>query len=56
MCNGCNDISIKTISMQNTAIIYHNGHAYRVNFAFMSKNYAFNLIKNSIIIDRKGTL
>ena len=42
--------------MQNIAIIYHDGHAYRVNFAFMSRNDAFNLMKNSIIIDKKGTL
>ena len=42
--------------MQNIAIIYHGEHAYRVNFAFMSRNDAFNLMKNSIIIDKKGTL
>ena len=42
--DGCHDISTKTISMQNIAIIYHDGHAYRVNFAFMS------------IIEKKGTL
>ena len=47
---------MKAISMQNIAIIYHDGHAYCVNFMFMSKNDAFNLIKNSIIIDKKGTL
>ena len=56
VCDGCHDISIKAISMQNIAIIYHDGHAYRVNFAFMSKNNAFNLIRNSIIIDKKGLL
>ena len=42
--------------MQNLAIINHNANAYRVNFAFMSKKDAFNLIKNAVIIDRKGTL
>ena len=42
--------------MQNIAIIYHGGHAYRVNYMFMSKNDAFNLIKSSIIIDKKGVL
>ena len=37
-------------------------HPYRilivggVNFGFMSKNDAFNLIKNSNIIDEKGVL
>ena len=42
--------------MQNIAIIYHDGHAYRVNFAFIGRNDAFNLMKNSIIIDKKGKL
>ena len=42
--------------MQNIAIIYHDGHAYRVNFTFMSRNDAFNLMQNSIIIDKKGVL
>ena len=55
-CNGCYDMSLKAISMQNLAIINHNGNAYRVNFAFMRKKDAFNLIKNAVIIDIKGTL
>ena len=42
--------------MQNLAIIYHERNAYRVNFLFMSKNDAFNLIKNSNMIDKKGVL
>ena len=42
--------------MQNLAIVYHGENAYRVNFAFMSKKDAFNSIKNSNIIDKKGVL
>ena len=42
--------------MKNVAIINHNGNHYCVNFASMSKIDAFNLIKNAIIIDKKGTL
>ena len=49
-------MSLKVISMKNLAIINHNGNYYRVNFAFMSKKDAFDLIKNAIIIDKKGTL
>ena len=48
LCDGCNDISIKATSMQNLAIIYHEGNAYCVNFVFMSKNDAFNLINIQI--------
>ena len=55
LCDGFH-MSVKALSIQHLTIIYHNGHAYRVNFMFMSNNDAFNLIKNSIIIDKKGTL
>ena len=47
---------MKANSMQNLAIINHNGNHYRVNFVFMSKQDAFNLIKNAVIIDKKRTL
>ena len=56
LCNGCHDMSLKAISMQNLAILKHNGNHYRVNFAFISKKDAYNLIKNAAIIDKRGTL
>ena len=56
LCNGCYDMTLKAVSMQNLAIINHNGNHCHVNFAFISKNYAYNLIKNATIIDEKGTL
>ena len=49
-------MSLKTSSMHNLAIGYNNGKAYRINFAFMSKNNALNLIKNVVIVDKKGIL
>ena len=39
-------MSLKTISTKNLAIVYRGEQAYRFNFASMSKNDAFNLIKN----------
>ena len=54
--NGCHDMSLKGISIKNLAIINHNGNYYRVNFTFISKKDASNLIKNATIIDKKGTL
>ena len=56
LCDGCNDMSMKTISMQNLAVINHNGNHCRVNFAFISKKDAYNLIKNAIVMGEKGTL
>ena len=49
-------MSLKAVSIKNLAIINHNGNHYRVNFAFISKKDAYNLIKNATIIDQKGTL
>ena len=47
---------LKASSMHNLAIGYSNVNAYKINFAFMSKNNALNLIKNVVIIDKKGIL
>ena len=55
LCNGCYGMSLKAISMKNI-IINHNGNHYRVNFAFISKKDASNLIKNTVIMGEKGTL
>ena len=49
-------MSLKEISMKNLATVYQGEPASCINFAFMSKNDAFNLIKNSVIIDKRGTL
>ena len=56
LCDGCYDMSMKVVSMQNLAIINRNGNYYRVNFAFMTKKDSYNLIKDAIIMGEKGTL
>ena len=37
LCNGCYDRSLKAVSMQNLAIINHNGNYYRVNSRLLVK-------------------
>ena len=54
--DGCYDMSLKAINMKNLAIVYCGEQAYCINFKSISKNDTFNLIKNSIIIDERGTL
>ena len=49
-------MSLKAVSIKSLAIINHNGNHYCVNFAFISKKDAYNLIKNATIIDKKRTL
>ena len=42
--------------MKNLAIINHNGNHYRVNFAFISKKDASNLIKNAAMMGEKKNI
>ena len=56
LCDGCYYMSLKAIYMKNLAIGYRGEQAYHINFESMSKYDAFNLIKNSVIIDKRGTL
>ena len=55
-CDGCCDISMKSVSMHNIAIVYVKGNAYRINFAFMTKNDAINKMNNANLNDKKGVL
>ena len=56
LCDGCYDMSMKAVSMQNLAIINHNGNYFHVIFAFITKRDAYNLIKYAVILGKKGTL
>ena len=47
---------MKTVSAQNLTIINHKGNYYRVIFACMSKKDAYRLVKNAVIMGKKGTL
>ena len=49
-------MSIKANSVHNLAIGYNNNNVYRLIFTFVFKNDALNLIKNVVIIDKKGIL
>ena len=55
-CDGCHDMSMKTVSVKNLAIAYFKGNAYRVHFWYMSKDDAVSLMHNSNFIDKKGVL
>ena len=44
------------MSFNNVAIVYVKGSAYRINFWYMSKDDAINIMKNSNLIDKIGAL
>ena len=56
LCDGCQDMSMKSISMKNLAIVYVGGSAYRINFSFISLDEAISLMNKSVIDYKKGTL
>ena len=46
----------KAMRFNNVAIAYFKGNAYRINFWYMSKNDAINIINGSNLIDKRGVL
>ena len=56
LCNGCHDLMQKAMSFNNIAIVYVKGSAYRINFWYMSKDNAINIMNGSNLIDKRGVL
>ena len=52
LCNGCHDLMQKAMSFNNVAIVYVKGSAYRINFWYMSKDDAINIMKGSNLVDK----
>ena len=46
----------KAMSFNNVAIVYVRRSDYRINFWYMSKNDAINIMNNSNLIDKRGVL
>ena len=55
-CDGCHDLMQKAMTFDNTAIVYVKGNAYRINFWYMSKDDAINIMNGSILLDKRGVL
>ena len=49
LCNGCHDLMQK-------AMVSIQGNDYRIHFWYMHKDNAINMMLNSNLIDKKGTL
>ena len=52
LCNGCHDLMQKAMSFNNVAIVYVKESAYRINFWYMCKDDAINIIKGSDLVDK----
>ena len=56
LCNGCHDLMQKAMSVDNIVIVYIKGNAYRINFWYMSKDDAINIMNGSNLVDKRGVL
>ena len=54
--NGCHDLMQKAMSFNNVAIVYVKRNAYRINFWYMNKDDATNIMNSSNLADKKGVL
>ena len=56
LCNGCHDLMQKAMSFNNVATVYVRACAYRINFWYMSKDDAINMMNGSNLVDKSGVL
>ena len=60
LCDGCYNMTQKSIDFKNIDIVYFKGNAHRIHFWHVSKHRrkrkAKNLMTNSNLINKKGFL
>ena len=56
LCNGCHNLMQKAMSFNNVAIVYVKENAYRINFQYMSKDDAINIMNGSNLFDERDVL
>ena len=49
-------MNMKAVTFNNSAVVYVKGNAYRINFAFMTKDDAINKMNNANLKDKSGVL
>ena len=56
LCDGCYDLMQKAMSFNDVAIVSIKGSDYRIYFWYMSKDDAMNIMHNSNLNNKTGTL
>ena len=56
LCNGCHNLMEKATSFNNVAIVFVKGSDNRIPFWYMSKNDARNIMENSNLKEKSGSL
>ena len=56
LCNGCHDLMQKAMNLNDVAIVSIKGNDYRIHFLYMSINDAINIMSNSNLNEKTGSL
>ena len=56
LCNGYHDLMQKAMNLNNVYIVSIKGTDYRIHFWYMSKDDAINVMKNSNLNEKSGSL
>ena len=54
--NGCHDLMQKDMNFNDVAMVSIKGNDYRIHFWYMSKDDAINIMKNSSLNKKTGSL
>ena len=56
LCNGCHDLMQKATNFNDVTIVSIKGNDYRIHFWYISKSDSINLMNNSSLNEKTGSL
>ena len=56
LCNGCHDLMQKAMNFNDVTIVSIKGNDYRIDFWYMNKDDAINIMNNSNLNEKTGSL
>ena len=56
LCNVCHDLMQKAMGFNNVAIVYVKENSFRINFWYMCKDDAINIMNCFNLADKRGVL
>ena len=56
LCNGCHDLMQKAMNFNDVAIASIKGNYYRIHFWYRSKDDAINIMNNSSLNGKTGSI
>ena len=56
LCNGCHDLMQKAMNFNNVSFVSIKRNSYRIHFWYMSKNDTINIMNNSNLNEKTGSL